>query len=294
MYELFQARRKYGSVYVTLFPDGTLVPWKPLSVQDFLLYTVEYQKGFIPDVILEDEIFCKAVQEPTLIRQFKYLKAGTVTVVVEQILTHSGPQTIEGFNEDLNMARQIILGGTDKVFHELTQLVTLAYPVTPEQVRSQTYEEFVLQFANAENKLLHIGHIKEPILIESPQQTPTTKKLSDEELLQQIKHIKPPKTPPVSKPKVDAKSLWEKQQKGNKEPLIKKDKKWYKQSPVLEVEKPTHNIDFHTESAEQSVFGLSGHEKNDEFIIRAKMIKDAQVIYKDLIENINSKKASNK
>jgi hypothetical protein len=286
MYELFQARKKYGRVYVTLFPDGTLVPWKPLSIQDYLEYIADFQRGFIPNVIIEDEIFRKTVQEPSLIRTMDYLKAGTVSTVVEQIMSFSGPQTIEAFNEDIDLARQMVVSGNSQVVQELTHLTTLAFPTTPEQVQSQPYEKFILQFARAEHKLLQIGHLKEPVAIQGSDETSSKK--------QPIESRKPqPIQPPTSpnKPKIDAKSLWEKQQKSTQPNKLSKDKRPVRssRSPVLEAG-PKHNIDFTTESAEQSLFGLTGHEKVDDHIARSKMLEDTVWIYKDLIQELNNKR----
>jgi hypothetical protein len=64
--------------------------------------------------------------------------------------------------------------------------------------------------------------------------------------------------------------------------------KWWEDSPVLEAT-GKHNIDFEVESTVQDM-ELSGHEKADVHIARAKMKKEAQVMYKDLLEKLEKKR----
>jgi hypothetical protein len=279
MQKLFEVRKQHGSTYATVFPDGTIVPWKPLSIEDFIKYSFDQFRGLIPPVHLEDEIFKKCIIDTTYIRQMSLLKAGIVSTVVSNIWQYSGPTGIDAFNNDLNTARQMLNADGVKAIHQLVEMVTLAFPYKPEEVYQMDYETLLMRVAQAEAKLLQLGTIKEPI------------QMKDEDK-------KPQRGPRPSDPnqkfksRIDAKKLWEEQRgiKQQDQPIPSKDqeKKWWKKSPVLEVP-PKHNIDFNTEQKEHDIFALSGHEKADVHIARDKMVKDAQWIYADLIKELAQK-----
>ena len=92
-----EIRRSYGDVYITVFPDGLTVPWKPLSVGDFMRYDQQFIRMLVPTGCLENEIFALAVQDRFLIDQIDNLPAGVVTVVANHIWQFSGPFTPDRF-----------------------------------------------------------------------------------------------------------------------------------------------------------------------------------------------------
>jgi hypothetical protein len=284
MEDLFTIRQQFGGVFTTHFPEGLSIPWKPLSLKDYLSYLTDYSRGIIPSSILENEIFKKSVLDDNIISKLPHLKAGIVTTVVQNIWQYSGPTGIEAFNKDLEEARNKLFEDSSKIIHELVQLITMAYPYKPEEVYSMDYETFMFRLAMSEKKLLDMGIIKEPIsmTVQSDKSPPSTK------------------APP--KPQVDAKRLWEDQQAKQKKVQVESKEtkssptpstavkgKWFKESPVLETA-PTHGINFDLEGKETDVFGLTGHEKADAHLSRAKLIKDSQTIYKDLLKKLADKK----
>ena len=276
MQKLFEVRKKHGSIFVTIFSDDIVIPWKPLTVEEYIKYQLDQSRRLISIAQLEDEIFRKCVQDESLIRQMPFLKAGIISTVVSNIWQQSGPSGIDSFNKDLDTARYLLQLDGIKILHQLVQIVSTAFPYKPEEIYAMDYETLLFRTVQAEEKLIQLGHMKEPLQLEviKQEEKETTKDPSTEK-----------------KPIVDAKKLWELQQK-DKQPKGKitprSSKKWWKKSPVIEAQK-THNIDFNIEKKELDIFGVSSHDKTDLHINRAKMIEDAKVIYKDLLEELSKK-----
>lgn len=277
--QLFPVRKRFGGTYITIFNDDLVVPWKLLSIQDYIQYDSDVKRGLIPLSHLENEIFKKCVLDDSLLRQFDSLKAGVIATVVQHIWEYSGPTGIDSFNQDIENARVSLSSDGSKVLHQCAQLISTAFPYKPEEIYGMDYPTFLLRLAQAESKLIQAGMLKEPIRIEQPGLT------------------KERKGPRPSDPnnRVDAKRIWEDQQfkkdSSKKSPgQGKRGKdKWWKVSPVLESS-DSHQINFREESAEQHVFGATGHEKADIHITSDKMVKDAQWIYKDLLAGLAKKK----
>lgn len=303
MQKIYEARKEYGDVFVTIFNDGLTVPWKPLSVGEYIKYSQDYHRKIIPFASLENEIFQKCVIDGTIIRQMSFLKAGIITVVVDNIWEYSGPTSINNFNKDLQSARAIINAEGSRALHDITQVITMAFPYKPEEVYLMDYHTFLLRAAQAERKLINLGVMKEPIVM---------KDLRAEEEAHRKKYEA--SATQSARPRVDAKKLWEEQRQANQSTIATQEKeykkttempkeKWWNVSPVLEaMGQKKHNIDFATEKQMADESNLDNHDRAEHPIMRkyltdsktkesrAKMIKDAQWIYKDLIENINKSK----
>lgn len=272
-----EVRRKYGDTFITVFPNGFTVPWKPLTLSDFLYYTKAIDRTPVPAAFLEDEIFKKCVLDQSLVRQIDYLKAGIIGAVTQNIIEHSGPIGVDSLNSDLEMARNDLEKGGYAVLHELVRTITTAFPYTPDQVYEMQYDVFLNRFALAESKLIQLGVYKEPIKIIDKKQTPNPKR-----------------------ERIDAKKLYDMQQKQKRapEPAIEKDLanlegtgKWWKTSPMLEVpQSQKEHIDFKREQKEAELFGMSGWEQIDQEILKDKMVKEAQIIYKDALKALAKNK----
>ena len=98
------------------------------------------------------------------------------------------------------------------------------------------------------------------------------------------------------KPSMDAKKLWEQQQQQinnienpqvDRHLLHDTGDKWYKISPVLEATKK-HNINLKREMKIQD--RETGRELDDPQSDRARIVNDAQWIYKDLIAELNKRR----
>jgi hypothetical protein len=253
-----EVRFQYGRVYVTSFPDGLSVPWRPLTVQEYIEYSKDTERGVYLPVYIEDEMFQKCVVDESLRSLSGSLKAGVISTVAVNIWQISGPTSVEAFNEDLETAREQINQSAVTVIHELVQLITLAFPYTPEQIYQMDYETFVSRVIQAENKLLQTGMIQEPIRMSQKGKQPRKRPLRD------------------------LKKVFEQQQRQEAPVPSEKTEDWWK--------KTDHGIDFGTEGKEQEVFGVHGHDKLDLHIAQDKMVKEAQVQYADVLEKLRKKR----
>jgi hypothetical protein len=280
-----EVRHQYGDVYITTFPDGRIVPWKTLSIGDFIYYDQQITRCVMPPAVLEDEVFRKCVQDQSVIDGIYDTPAGVITTVVQNIWEYSGPSTPEKLQSDFEEARSIMKGTRASLIHECANMIATGFNYTLEQVYEMNYETFLLRLAQAESKMLTMGAIQEPFTFHTNQEGPTFADLN--------KKDKP-------RVKVDAREAWERQQAARtpKVPeVVKPDQrgKWWEVSPVLESQKrKSINFTIEKQAAEDMV--LDNHERNEKGAMRkhiieaklagprAKMIDDAKIIYKDLIE----------
>lgn len=299
MHEIFDARRKYGGVYATILPDGLTVPWHPLSMGDYLKFGQDYQRGIIPNSLIEDEIFRKCVTDKTIVSQMSFLKAGTITTVVSNIWQYSGPVGINEFNTDLEMARDILFNSETKAIHELVQMISMAFPYKPEEIYAMDYETFMFRLAQSEKKLIDLKIIEQPISMDSPERDKRVQKK-------------------VERPRIDAKQLYDEQEQSK----VKKDskvshksnqsvpgpsgnssEKWWDISPVLEAKnKKGIKMNFGDEADMTADLTLDNDERASprevrEYITkkrvegpRQKMLDDSRWIYADLIKKLGEQK----
>lgn len=272
----YTVRRQYGGTYASVI-DNEIIPWKLLSLKDYIQYQADISRGLYPLASIEDEIFCKCVLDKILVNQIDHLKAGIITLVAQHIWQYSGPIGVDSLNNKLNLARDEYHNGPFSIIHQLTRIITLAFPYKPEEIYEMDYETFVERLIQAEDKLLQAGLIKESIVIES----------SDIEVQKQLEEQQAKEKTKLNLKKIFDEEIEKKQKakEAKKNATPDKKGKWYDKSPVLET-KPTHGINFKLEQKEIDVFGTSGHEKTDLHINRDKMIKDAQLIYKDLLAEL--------
>jgi hypothetical protein len=157
-------RRRYGDNWLTVFPNNLEIPWRQLTLQEFLDYDDLFRSGRYTAVEIEDEIFCTAVLEPIYPNNLDILPAGIVSVVVAQILYVSGPTSPEQISNDLNIARTQV---QDFISSAVT-LICSVYPAyKPEEVFNLKYDIFMKRLAMAEKRLLELGILREPLVIES-------------------------------------------------------------------------------------------------------------------------------
>lgn len=293
---LCELREKYGRVFTTSIDDDTVISWKPLSVEEFIKYDFDYKRGTVPNVVLENEIFRKCVIDETYLRQMPYLKAGIISTVVRNIWTFSGPQKLEELEEDLNFSRQLILNPATKILYDFVRLITVAFPYKPDELLAMSYENLMKLVVLAESKLLENGYLKEPLAIQVEGQVeekvPEKKrKISDEVMNEIIQNNRKNKNLIGE----SAKDLFDKQNINSSVPKEKKtppSQSKTRQSPILEYGNK-HGINFKEEKTKIELTdtgALTGHDKLDLPIIRDKLIKDAQVIYKDVLDALEEKR----
>lgn len=152
-------RKVYGDVYATFFDDGTIVPWKPLSIKDYIDYDVLLQSGKYVNAYIEDEIFCKCVLDKVLVNNIDDLKAGIVGAVSQSILEYSGPASSEELDNFLNIKRN----ESTNILHQIVSWICLGFPAyTPDDLYDMEYQDLMLRLALSEEKLLRSGVITEP------------------------------------------------------------------------------------------------------------------------------------
>jgi hypothetical protein len=254
---LTELRAKYGPVYVTRFFKYD-IPWKPLSIGDFVKYDQEIRSGQKPSFVLEEEIFSKCVLDKSFIED-QTLDAGIVPTVAQHIMMVSGPLGIEEFNDNLQEVR----ASSSSAIYEMIILICRAFPAyTPEVLLDLSYEEFLIRLVLAESTLLNAGVIKEPIRLITK-----TESLA-------------PKGKPIPN---ELKAAWQAQQR---------DRAVAGQVSAEEIiENLTRNpapINFKEESMQQAEGG-SGWDKADMDIERVKMVQGAQDIYKDILGKLPKK-----
>lgn len=255
MYAINTLRREFGDNYVTEFPDGTIVPWKLLSIGDFLKYQIQFKSNVQIPAEIENEIFQKCVLDKAQVKTFLQLKAGIVSTVATLIMNHSGPSNPDELNYTLSLGRTV----AQQSIHKIVSIITQAFPgYIPEQLYDMEYEVLILRLAQAEDKLLTLGILNEPIsfgVIDDKTQPPLKKEKTK---------------------KIDLKKQYE-QQKIIKTAVSQPPTKSVKQTIITK-----HDI------LEHDASGL-GHEQLDNSIEKKKMIDDTAKFYKDYIEQLQNK-----
>lgn len=256
MDHLLVLRQKYGSVYITELQDGRLVPWKPLTLGEYINYDQQFRLGMYPPAFIENEIFDKCVLDDYL-KQFKgEQKAGIVSNVVAGIMSISGPESIKDMNNMLNIKRFESSG----VIHQIVEFIVRAFPSYKlEDIYTMNYETMMLRLAQAEAKMLELGIIAEPLSILNPnnqqpeqqktpaRQRPDTQKLLENFYAQQNINTNIPSAP---------------QSNFGDKTIISE-----------------HDIQEHTAA-------YIGHEVGDRMVLEHQMVKDTAGIYSGYLEQM--------
>jgi len=151
-------RSQYGDdpVYITTFPDGLRIAWRPLPWSSFVRISEYESKGF-PSIYLEEEIFLSSVLDPWVRTNIDNLKAGTISTIASQVMEKSGPTNIEGTNQYLDQARA---QSSSSLSDEITMMICRAFPsYTPHDIRNMSWEDVVHCLVLAEKML----GVKEPL-----------------------------------------------------------------------------------------------------------------------------------
>jgi hypothetical protein len=170
---LLHIRERYKEGYVTQLSNGELIPWKSLSVKDYLYYQELIASNKYPAAIIENEIFSKCVLNQYLVDTIDKLPAGIVTTVVQGIMSLSAPNSIEGIEHSLNQHRIKVSG----LIHDLVCIVCQAFPAyTPDELYTMPYELFIDRVALAERKLLSTGLLQNPLELIDAKEKPIQEK----------------------------------------------------------------------------------------------------------------------
>ena len=253
MVDLPSLRRKYGPVFVTALDNGSTIPWTQLTVGEYLEYSNLLEGQVYARATIEDEIFKKCVVDEYALDLMPELKAGTVSTVVQDIISNSGPSTINELNSTLGLFR----GVAAQAVHQTTALIAQAFPAYKlEDIYDMNYGDFMLRLAQAESKLLQLGileeplHFNDPTAVEEPQAEEPPKKGAMDMYLDYLKQEQP--AAPVAK-KV-----------------------------------PSNQTIISGVDAKSLEMEMIGHEKQDNVLEVNQMMKDASVIYKDYMDAVSS------
>ena len=258
-------RERYGQSFVVELPDGQQVPFKLLSLKDYLSYNQSIDASIVPQSILENEIFEKCVLDSVLIDNIYRQKAGTPTVVADTILRYSAPRSLEELSYFINYNRHL----ANNVLYQIVNIICLGFNgYTPDDILDKDIQEIMFLFAMAERKLLETGMIQEPFDFSGGAQE------------------QKPKRPKVDVSKL--KQIYEDTQEVNLHKLYEKGEK--RPESMIENETPTFD-DKDSEgntiiSAAELMYNERGAFEDKEL----QTLKDAQDIYKDYIEQIKQGK----
>lgn len=159
-------RKRYGDNWLTTF-DNLEIPWRQLTLQEFLDYDDLFRSGRYTPIEVEDEIFCAAVLESIYIENIDILPAGIVSTVATQIMQISGAQSPEQIAEDLNIARSQV---QDFISSAVTMICSVFPAYTPETVYELKYDMFMRRLAMAEKRLFELGILREPLAVLSAEE----------------------------------------------------------------------------------------------------------------------------
>lgn len=141
-------------VYVTEFPDGTLIRWKPLSWSEYRTLTRDYghlaEKGAAVWLMFDAIGRLCILDQAQAGREVEYddLFAGVVWTVAQKILELSGFINEAGAIRDaLGQARATVYGDW---YEEVKGYVMAAFRVTEEEIDSWTRDKFLRYVARAE------------------------------------------------------------------------------------------------------------------------------------------------
>lgn len=155
----YKALDIYGpsSKFLSVLPDGTEIPWRPLSIGAFLkaLRSQDIQED------IEDQLFDECVTSDFFKSRKATLKAGGINTVVNAATAYSFPGTSDELQWALDRHRHFV---HSNVYEKLVIFICRAFSgYTPRDVESMDFEEFMHSVALAEAKLLETGIIVEPL-----------------------------------------------------------------------------------------------------------------------------------
>lgn len=189
-------RQTWGNNWLSVFEDLE-IPWRQLTLQEFLDYDFLYKTHQYTDTEIEDEIFRLVCLEKFYSENLDKLSSGLISTVVAHTMMVSGPGSVEQISEDLNAARNQT---GDFLSSAMALICSVFVAYKPEEVMALNYQEFMKKLALAERRLLEMGVMKEPLTILSSEPAPKAKqKRKDiESKMGNLNTASTPVVPPIS------------------------------------------------------------------------------------------------
>lgn len=253
-------RAEHGDVFSTILEDGTTIPWRPLSMGEYIEYDALIKSGRYPLAYIENEIFSKCVTSDFYKKNMNDTKAGIVSTVSAGILAYSGPSTISELNQILDINR----GVSQQVLHQIVSIICQGFPsYKPEEVYDMDYRTIMLRLAQAEDKLVKMGLMTEPINFFNPEEEEEQKR-----------------------PNTDTTRLLDDfyEQEGMKTSLGERPTPTGFHMPQKPVSSKQTIIS--TQEMKEHTTMYTGHESEDRFLLEHDMVKDTAPIYSDYVEQL--------
>ena len=264
---LSELRSLHGTCYITQTSDGQFIPWKPLSIGEWLKYKDAFGTNLYAPAVLENEIFKLCVLDPFIVKHIDKQKAGTVTTIVNNIITQSGPQNVNEFNGHLNYARNL----AQQPIHQIVSIICQIFSAyKPEEVYALDYETLMLRLAQAEERMFKMGLKTEPFELRdesgkfSQKAGRKNKRFDSDKLKEAFEQLKNTNIPK------------------NKQKVIEDI------TPTAQSKVKNNSI-IVTKEEMATNYAIGGHA-DDIFDAEQQMLKDAALLYKDYLEDVKSGK----
>ncbi len=167
--DLLQEAQKGNRCFSIRFPNGKRIPFRLLSWKDFNKYWELSQKGTIPADIVEDAVFRQCCLDPVCIDRADEMLAGVISTTVAIIMQMSGPANLDGFNGDMDTARNLV----DTLNSQIVMVICRAFPAyKPEEIGEMSWSNVLIRLAQAERILMKKNppELTEPIRMLSPEE----------------------------------------------------------------------------------------------------------------------------
>lgn len=263
MLYLSHIRQRYGDAFVTILPDGRQVPWRPLTIGEYLKYNTQITTNAYPLGCIHDEIFKLCVLDKQLVSELPDLPAGIVTSVSISILNYGGPKNVNDLAEAFSYARASV----QQIFPQIISTICWAFPsYTPDDLYKLDYYTLMERLALAESKLAKLGLLTQPISFGTPEE---------------VESKTPSKAPERPKPP-------------KKEEVFEQLKVAYQKEniPSTSIPRPKKN----TNQTQQTIVSqadiqetkaaYTNHERSDSEVLELKMVEESAGFYKDYLDQL--------
>lgn len=187
-------RQTWGDQWLSIFEDKE-IPWRQLSLQEFLTFDALFRSGKYTEAEIEDEVFSLICLDKIYTENIDILPAGAVSSVVAHCMMHSGPASVEQINHDLNIAR---VETSDFISSAVTLICSVFVAYKPEDLYSLKYPDFMKRLAQAEKRLLELGVIVEPISVLNPQEAAPKPQKNRKKIVEKFADLNPPPVQPAT------------------------------------------------------------------------------------------------
>jgi hypothetical protein len=185
---LFHLKKQTGdNLYAIEFPDGTLIPFRLLTLAEFSSCRTSLVLGMVPPSEVYDYIFEVCVLSEGYQDSIDYMRAGVPDTLAKLILHMSGPNDLGLITQWLSLERQV----AQTFESQMKTTICRAFSgYTMDKLDDLTFPQLVKLFAEAESLLLQTGQIAEPFTITDKNEQQKKSKFSVEEAEKDAEHYR--------------------------------------------------------------------------------------------------------